>query len=61
MRKTILIIGGTLALANVAYSFFRDTETVFFFGKDVNIWLYRLIWLFMAVLILNAYRKEVKK
>lgn len=61
MRKTILIIGVALALVNVVYSFMRDTETVLFFGKDINIWVYRLIWAFMAVLIFNAYRKEAKK
>ncbi len=61
MRKTILIIGVALALVNVVYSFMRDAETVLFFGKDINIWVYRLIWAFMAILILNAYRKEAKK
>ncbi|AIM60747.1 hypothetical protein IX49_09520 [Cellulophaga lytica] len=61
MRKTILIIGIALALVNVVYSFMRDAETVPFFGKDINIWVYRLIWAFMAVLIFNAYRKEAKK
>ncbi|TVZ07704.1 hypothetical protein JM80_0178 [Cellulophaga sp. RHA_52] len=61
MRKTILIIGVALALVNVVYSFMRDAETVLFFGKDINIWVYRLIWAFMAVLIFNAYRKEAKK
>ena len=61
MRKTILIIGVALALVNVVYSFMRDSETVLFFGKDINIWVYRLIWAFMAILIFNAYRKEAKK
>lgn len=61
MRKTILIIGVALALVNVVYSFMRGAETVLFFGKDINIWVYRLIWAFMAILILNAYRKEAKK
>ncbi|MEP0214394.1 MAG: hypothetical protein ABJD66_14330 [Cellulophaga sp.] len=61
MRKTILIIGVALALVNVIYSFFRNVDTIYFFGQDVNIWVYRLIWSFMAVLIFNAYRKETRK
>ncbi|MGJ8734316.1 MAG: hypothetical protein ACSHW4_14260 [Cellulophaga sp.] len=61
MRKTILIIGVALALVNVIYSFFRNVDTIYFFGQDVNIWVYRLIWSFMAVLIFNAYHKETRK
>jgi len=61
MRKIIFIVGIVIALSNVIYSFFGMNETAKLFGFDIDIWMYRLIWLFLAVIMFKAYKKESKK
>lgn len=61
MKKIFFIVGIVIALSNVIYSFFGMNDTAKLFGFDINIWMYRLIWLFLAVLMFKAYKKESKK
>ncbi|MDV7137681.1 hypothetical protein R3X28_02285 [Maribacter sp. TH_r10] len=60
MRKTISIIGMLLALVIIVSSFLKNEDTGQFFGYEINIWLYRLIWLVLFGIILNGYLKESK-
>lgn len=61
MRKTILIIGMSIAILTVVYSFFGMGDTGQFFGFEVHIWVYRLIWTGLFVLVLFDYLKSPKK
>ena len=60
MSKTITLIIGVLAIANVIYSFFGNSETVNMFGFDLNIWGYRLLWTLLAIGIFYDYLKKKK-
>ncbi|WP_452230895.1 MULTISPECIES: hypothetical protein [unclassified Lacinutrix] len=60
MNRTLSLIIGILAVANVIYSFFSNLEHATIFGMELNIWVYRLIWSFLAVTILYKYFKENK-
>ncbi len=56
--KYLNLVFGFLALINVIYTFFSDAQTGRLFGMDINIWLYRLIWLALALAFFNSYRKR---
>lgn len=57
MRKTISIIGMIIALIEIGYSFFTTGDTGRFFGFELNIWVFRLIWIALFGLMLNNYLK----
>ena len=61
MRKALFIIGMVLALITIVNSFFTMGDTRPFFGFEMNIWVYRLIWLGLFSIILKGYLKESKK
>ena len=61
MRKVLFIIGMVLALITIVNSFFTMGDTRPFFGFELNIWTYRLIWLALFGVILNGYLKETKR
>ncbi|MDA9089497.1 hypothetical protein [Maribacter arcticus] len=61
MRKVLFIIGMVLALITIVNSFFTMGDTRPFFGFEMNIWVYRLIWLGLFSIILKGYLKESKK
>lgn len=61
MRKALFIIGMVLALITIVNSFFTIGDTRPFFGFEMNIWVYRLIWLGLFSIILKGYLKESKK
>ena len=61
MRKTISVIGIAIALITIIYSFFAMGDTGQFFGFEMSIWIYRLIWFALFGVILNGYLKESKK
>jgi Mg2+ and Co2+ transporter CorA len=58
MRKTLSIIGMVVALITIVSSFFGKGDTGQFFGFEMNIWVYRLLWLALFGVILNGYLKE---
>ncbi len=60
MRKALSIIGMLIALVIIISSFFKMGETGQLFGYEINIWIYRLIWLALFGIILNGYLKESK-
>lgn len=60
MRKTLSIIGMVLALITIVYSFYGMGDTGRFFGYEMDIWMYRLIWIALFGVILNGYLKERK-
>ncbi|WP_343486199.1 hypothetical protein [Allomuricauda sp. d1] len=53
--KYLNLVVGILALINVVYTFFSESETSTFFGMEISIWLYRLIWLILAALCFYGY------
>lgn len=63
MNRTLLLIIGILASMNVVYSFFGNLTSEKMFGFEINIWIYRLIWTVISVIIFNDYfkRKKVNK
>ncbi|ASV32439.1 hypothetical protein [Maribacter cobaltidurans] len=60
MRRTILIIGMAIAVVTIIYSFFGMGDTGQFFGFEMNIWFYRLIWFGLFLLVLKDYLKMRK-
>jgi hypothetical protein len=60
MKGKLSLIIGILAIANLVYSFFSTSNHSSIFGMELNIWVYRLIWSFLAVSILYKYFKENK-
>ena len=50
-----------LAFITIVNSFFTMGDTRPFFGFEMNIWVYRLIWLALFSIILNGYLKETKR
>ena len=61
MRKAIFIIGMVIAIIEIAYSFVSNSETGQSFGIDMNIWIFRLIWVALFGVVFNGYLKESKK
>ncbi|MCF8714625.1 hypothetical protein JM658_07240 [Joostella atrarenae] len=55
------LILGILAIANVIYSFFRDTSTATILTFEVDIWYYRIVWAFLAVILIFNHFKEQKR
>ncbi len=60
MKGKLSLIIGILAIANVVYSFFSNSNHSSIFGMELNIWVYRLIWSFLAVSILYKYFEDNK-
>lgn len=60
MNKTINLIIGIIAAANVIYSFWSIQESAAIFGFSINIWVYRLIWALIAAFSLYSYYKARK-
>ena len=46
-----------IALMEIGYSFYTMDDTGRFFGFELNIWVFRLIWLALFGLMLNNYLK----
>lgn len=62
MNKSILhLIIAIIAMVNIIYSFMKVSDTEHFFGIEINIWVYRLIWLGLGALSLLNYLKLKKK
>ena len=55
MRKNLYLILTILSVANLVYTFFSDTTNGDFFGFQVDIWTYRLIWALFAALFFKTY------
>ena len=60
MGRTLNLILGIIAAANVIYSFWGNLETATIFGISMNIWLYRLIWALFAAVFFYSYFKARK-
>ncbi|SIQ02091.1 hypothetical protein [Maribacter ulvicola] len=60
-RTTIAIIGMIIAFITIVSTFIKDNDTGSLFGFEMDIWMYRLIWLALFGVILNGYLKERKK
>ncbi|MDO1512849.1 hypothetical protein Q2T41_09300 [Maribacter confluentis] len=60
MRKIIPIIGMAIALVEIGYSFYTMNDTGRFFGFELNIWVFRIIWAALFGLMLNNYLKARK-
>lgn len=61
MRKVFSIIGMVTALIEIVYSFFTTSDTGEFFGFEMNIWFFRLLWVALFGIMLNGYLKEKRK
>ncbi len=61
MRKTLSIIGMIIAIITIVSSFIKNQDTGHMFGFEMDIWVYRLIWLALFGIILNGYLKESKR
>ncbi|TDS18563.1 hypothetical protein DFQ03_0266 [Maribacter caenipelagi] len=55
------IIGMVIAIIEIAYSFIGTNDTGQFFGFEMNIWLFRLLWLGLFGIVFYGYLKESKK
>lgn len=55
MRKNLYLILTILSVANIGYTFLSDATYGDFFGFEVDIWTYRLVWAFFAILFFKTY------
>ena len=55
-----MLIIGILTALDVLYSFWENPEYGIFFGFEINIWIYRLIWAGVAFILLYDYFKKKK-
>lgn len=55
MRKNLYLILTILSVMNVGYTFFSDAASGDFFGFQVDIWVYRLVWILFAALFFKIY------
>jgi hypothetical protein len=60
MNKLTLILVGLLSLLNIIYSFWKYSETEQIFGIEMNIWIYRLVWVLVLIGISYDYFKKNK-
>ncbi len=58
MKKIISLIIGIMAIAMVVYSFWNNSTTESIFGIETNIWIYRLFWSIIAIILLYDYYKK---
>ena len=58
MNKLASILIGIIAIANVIYSFFENSNLGSFFGFEINIWVYRLFWSFIAVYMFYRFNNK---
>ena len=55
MRKNLYLILAVLSTINLAYSFLGSNVKGDFFGYQVNIWVYRMVWVFLTFLFFRTY------
>jgi hypothetical protein len=55
MRKNLYLILTILSAVNVVYTFFSDATNGDFFGFQVDIWTYRLVWVLFTALFFKTY------
>ncbi|WP_299781688.1 hypothetical protein [uncultured Formosa sp.] len=60
MNKLTLILVLLLSLSNIIYSFWGNQESDQIFGIEMNIWIYRLVWIFVIIGISYDYFKKKK-
>jgi len=63
MKKLTFIILGLLSISNIIDSFGGNSDTEQIFGIEINIWLFRLVWTFVIVVIFYEFlnKKKVNK
>lgn len=55
MRKNLYLILTILSAVNLVYTFFSDAANGDFFGFQVDIWTYRLVWVLFTALFFKTY------
>ncbi len=60
MNKIISLIIGIMATVNVIDSFWSDSTTETIFRIEMNIWIFRLIWSVIAIILFYDYYKKRK-
>lgn len=60
MSKIVTLIVVIIAVANVIYSFFGNSDTEQIFGFEMNIWIYRIIWIVIGIGVSYDYFKKNK-
>ena len=58
MNKIISLIIGIMAILNIIDSFWSNPSTETMFSIEMNIWIYRLIWSIIAIILLYDYYKK---
>jgi hypothetical protein len=55
MRKNLYLILTILSVANLVYTFFSEATNGSFFGFEVDIWTFRLIWALWSAVFFKTY------
>ncbi len=61
MKKYISLIVAVLAGINLVSGFINNQESASIFGVEMNIWLYRGIWLVIGLVSFLDFYKSTKK
>ena len=61
MRKYLNLVLAVIVGLDVFMSFVRDQEVEVVFGIEINVWLYRLLWGLLSILLLKGFIQELQK
>ena len=56
--KYLSLIFGILCFINFLFTFFTNVETEEFLSLKINIWLYRLIYLIISIILFYRYKNK---
>jgi len=60
MKRMTSLLLAFVALLVLVFSFISNQEEAQFFGLEVNVWFYRLIWSAVGVASFWDYKKNIK-
>ena len=59
-REIVPLIGVGIAVINILFSFFDDATRASIFSIEMDIWVYRLVWLVLAGFMFFSYLQRSK-
>ena len=61
MNKYVNLILSVIIIADVVMSFVNDKAVESVFGIEMNVWVYRFLWITLALLLAKSFIKQIRK
>ena len=61
MSKYLSLMLAVIITLNVIYSFVVNAKTEAVFGFEINVWVYRIVWSILAILLYRLFFKTIKE